>query len=171
MSPTVLPKIFDANLTGVRRALEQGERKGFTPEQAEELFGLCQFLANVVEWSWARVRDELREGTEGLLLSRALRAILDQVEETLRIYAKFRGDIIAAPPAYPALKADLDSLEKSSAAVERIRQQMASLLGWVETPLPRLDIDTLPKGEESPTAEGYESGDRILERLLSGEDL
>jgi hypothetical protein len=171
MSPTVLPKIFDANLTGVRRALEQGERRGFAPEQVEELFGLCQFLANVVEWSWARIREELREGTEGILLSRTLRAILGQVEESLRIYGKFQNNIVAASPTYPGLQADLDDLEKSSADVERIRQQMTSLLGWVETPLPHLNLDALPKGEESPTAEGYESGARILERLLSGGDL
>jgi hypothetical protein len=170
MTPTVLDKIVHKSISEAREALEQ-EPKGFTPEQAEELFSWCLYTAKTIEWSWDTFQEEIKEGTEGRLLARSLRAVLEQVDIVLSTYAKFRQIVTTSTPKYPGLTVSLSKLDRAAASVETKRQQFASLLAWLDTPLPSIDLAKLPKGEGQQSAEGYEDSKQILARLQSGGEL
>lgn len=170
MGPAVLDRIVHANISEARDAVER-QPKGFTPEQAEELFSWCLSAANTIEWSWNTFEEEVKEGAEGRLLARSLRAVLEQVDIVLSTYAKFRKIVTTSTPKYPGLTVSLSKLDRATSSVERKRQQLASLLAWVDTPLPSIDLDKLPKGEGSQSAEGYEDSKEILTRLQSGGEL
>lgn len=170
MSPTVLDKIVRKSISKAREAVEQ-EPKGFTPEQAEELFSWCLSAANTIEWSWNTFQEEVNEGAEGRLLARSLRAVLEEVDLVLSTYTKFRKIVTTSTPKYPGLTVSLSKLDRAASSVEKKRQQFASLLAWVDTPLPAIELAKLPKGEGPQSAEGYEDGQQILARLQSGGEI
>lgn len=170
MGPVVIDRIVSANISEARQAVER-EPKGFTPEQAEELFSWCLSAANTIEWSWNTFQEEVKEGAEGRVLARSLRAVLEQVDIVLSTYAKFRKIVTISTPNYPGLPASLSKLDRATSSVERKRQQFASLLTWVDSPLPSIELSKLPKGEGPPSTEGYEDSKQILARLQSGDEL
>jgi hypothetical protein len=169
MSP-VLDKIVHKSISEAREAVER-EPTGFTPEQAEELFSWCLSAANTIDWSWDEFREAVKEGAEGRLLAGSLRAVLEQVDVVLSTYAKFRKIVTTSTPKYPGLPTSLSKLERAASAVEKKRQQFASMLAWLDTPLPSIDLAMLPKGEGPQSAQGYEDSKQILARLQSGGEL
>ncbi len=170
MSPTVLDKIVHKSISEAREAVER-QPAGFTPAQAEDLFSWCLSAANTIEWSWNALQEEVKEGTEGRLLARSLRAVLEEVDIVLSTYAKFRKIVTTSTPKYPGLTVSLRKLDRAVSSVEKKRQQFATLLAWVDTPLPAIDLAKLPKAEGSQSAEGYEDSEQILARLQSGGEL
>src|SRR5579875_3264448 len=100
MSPTVLDKIVHKSISEAREAVER-QPAGFTPAQAEDLFSWCLSAANTIECSWNALQEEVKEGTEGRLLARSLRAVLEEVDIVLSTYAKFRKIVTTSTPKYP----------------------------------------------------------------------
>ena len=149
MSPTILPEIVRSNLAPMRHALDAFEMQEPTPEQADELFFLCSFLADAIEKSWATIQSGMRKGIEGRKLSLLLQEVSGQIDEALQTCERFQKRIFNIPDGQ-SMAAKPSQLSTDLERVGRVRQQVAALLEWVNAPTPPLDLERLNALEAGP---------------------
>lgn len=149
MTPTILPEIVRCNLGPMRHALDAYEAGELTPEQAEEFFFLCSFLADAIEKSWATIQAAVRKGIEGRKLSALLQEVSSEIETTLQTCERFQHRISAGS----AWSGTADKPSRLAADVERVKQvrhQVVALLDWLKAPSPPLDLEKLKSLESGP---------------------
>ncbi len=149
MSPTILPEIVRCNLGPMQHVLDAGEVQDLTPEQADELFFLCSFLADAIEKSWGTIQGGLHSGVEGRKLSALLQGVSGQIEECLQTYERLRR-MVGGMPDYQGAEDNLSRLTADIERVERVRRQGASLLDWLNAASPPIDLDGLKALEAGP---------------------
>jgi hypothetical protein len=149
MSPTILPEIVRCNLDPIRHALDASEARALSPEQADELFFLCSFLADAIEKSWASIQRSSREGIEGRTFAAVLRDVSGQIHECLQTYERLQKRVRGVS-AYPEAERNLSHLKSNIERVEQVRKQVASLLDWLAAPPPSVDLERLKTLESGP---------------------
>jgi hypothetical protein len=149
MLPTILPEIVRCNLGPMRHALDAYEARDLTPEQADEFFFLCSFLADAIAKSWATIQGDARKGIEGRKLSARLQELSGQIEEAQQTYTRLRKKVRAIPDG-PSTAAKPSRLTTDIERLEQVRQQSALLLEWVNAPSPPLDVERLKTLEAGP---------------------
>ena len=149
MSPTILPEIVRSNLAPMRHALDAYEECDPTPEQADELFFLCSFLADAIEKSWATIQSGMRKGIEGRKLSLLLQEASDQIDEALRTGERFQNRIFTIPEGQN-ITSKPSQLSTDLERVRRVRQQVAALLDWVNAPSSPPELERLKALESGP---------------------
>ena len=149
MSPTILPEIVRCNLGPMRDVLDASEASNLTPEQADELFFLCSFLADAIEKSWARIQGSTYNGVEGQKLSAMLKEVTDQIDDSLRTYERLQR-LAGGIPDYRAAADNLSRLTEDTAKVEQVRRQVVSFRDWLNVPSPPVDLEHLRTLEAGP---------------------
>lgn len=149
MSPTILPEIVRCNLRPLRHALDAYETQELRPEQADELFFLCSFLADAIEKNWERIQGSSRKGVEGRKLSSMLQEVCGQIEESLQTYERLQR-MVRGMPDYQAAESNLSRLTADIDRAEQVRRQAAALLEWLNAPAPPIDPERLKSLETGP---------------------
>jgi hypothetical protein len=149
MSPTILPEIVRCNLDPIRHALDASGDRTLSPEQADELFFLCSFLADAIEKSWATIQRSSREGIEGRKFAAVLHDVSGQIDECLQTYERLQKSA-GGISAYPEAERNLSRLKADIERVVQVRNQVASLLDWLKATPPPVDLEHLKTLESGP---------------------
>jgi hypothetical protein len=149
MSSTILPEIVRCNLPPMRRALDEYEAQEPTPEQADELFFLCAFLADAIKESWAMIQGGSRQGMEGRKLLSLLQEVSGQIEEVLSACERLQR-MVQRMPNYRGAAGSLSRLTADVERMEQVRKQAAALRDWLNIPPPPVDVEGLKSLESGP---------------------
>jgi hypothetical protein len=161
MTQTLLPRMVRHSLLPLQESLQR-EGQGYTPEDVWEMVQACELLAFEVAVLWRMITRLLDDGTEGRKLAFFLKETQDSVEAALGTFAKVREVTLRTAPN--GASADLALLERAAGRAQEVRAKIASLLDWLETSPPKVDLAALTARAEQARPEDYE---RLEPELIS----
>src|SRR5438876_8036497 len=153
MSQTIVPDMVEKSLDVVFREIERSGDSPTTGEMRELLSG-CQMAKNSLDGLWRLVGDTLDQGMERKRLTafvaRSL-SVFDQGMKALRMVSERAARTNLSPEDKRSISTFHETLNRWT----KSRNDLSSLLHWLEVPRPITVPASLPNRKDDPDLEGY----------------
>jgi hypothetical protein len=166
MTQTLASDMVQRGLTVLLERTRQ--QREFSADEARQLIDSCEIGFILVERIWNLAQGFLDRGMEGRKLAFLLKESLDIFALSVEAFEAARSKVEASGLAEEEKNAGSAGLEKWSRRAEKMRDELSSLLRWLETLPPAVNPSSLPGGRENREAAGYVDLDDLTARLLSG---
>ncbi len=164
MIDTLVSQMIQDNLRRTSNELEASRRQPLLPDAATEMIHASFLLSDLAERHWEFLRDKLTLGMEHRKLLRecrevevGIRGIFKSVEATLLLLQSASLD--------QRMAQQFLHLKDRQEAMRGLLQKAEALRIWAETPLPAVDVASIPRMGDPLNREGFRSVDEILADL------
>jgi hypothetical protein len=175
MTPALFPEMAHSTFQPLLDRLEEnGQARAHTSAEIRELLAACGFGAAVLEKGWESLQHLLCQGMESRKMHLIVKEFLDILELAIKtVYPKVRAITVGKSLADDERLAGLATLDQLSLRAAKMRDELASLQRLLETPPPRVKIESFSARDKAGAADhrGYVDVEEILAKLKAGQDI
>jgi hypothetical protein len=168
MAPTLPSDMARKSVATLLERVEQQD--AFSPDEGRDLLASCEMGFLVLERVWVLAQGFLDRGMESWKLTLLLKEFVDVLEVGVKAFDVARERVKSSGLTSQDKAEGLSALGRAERRAAEMREELSSLVNWLETPFPEIDPQSLPERVGEREAEGYITLDDLTNRLLSAKD-